>query len=108
MVPVALRLERRIDRPWRFLATAIVLVIVVLFYNDLQAYKDASTQVDQTRRLQQQTDIILSSITDAETGQRGYLLTGDKKYLAPYVKAIAELPRELSELTKSAVAANRE
>lgn len=32
--------------------------------------------------------------TDAETGQRGYLITGDDKYLAPYNAAVAELRKQ--------------
>ncbi len=36
---------------------------------------------------------LLQALTDAETGQRGYLLTQDSGFLAPYNKAIAELPQ---------------
>jgi PAS domain S-box-containing protein len=105
---VALRLEGRIDRFWRFLAFAIVFVVVVLFYVDWRSFRAADTQVDEIRELQQQTDNLLSSITDAETSQRGYLLTGDRQYLAPYEKAIAALPGELSGLAATAAATHRE
>ena len=30
---------------------------------------------------------LISRVTDAETGQRGYLLTGSDEYLVPYEKA---------------------
>src|SRR5580693_5043865 len=103
-----MRLQGRIDRPWRFLAIAIVIVIVVLFYADRRAFQNAARQVEETRQLQQQTDVLLSSVTDAETGQRGYLLTGDRKYLAPYEKAVAALPGELSVLAATAAATHRE
>jgi signal transduction histidine kinase len=43
-------------------------------------------------------DATLSIMKDAETGQRGYLLTGDEKYLGPYASAIAELDGELKKL----------
>ncbi len=36
---------------------------------------------------------LLQALTDAETGQRGYLLTQDAAFLVPYNKAIAELPK---------------
>ena len=36
--------------------------------------------------------LMLSSVQDAEEGQRGYLLTGDPSYLAPYETALTELP----------------
>src|SRR5579863_819002 len=105
---MAPRLQGRIDRFWRFLAIAIVLVIVVLFYVDWRAFRAAERQVNETRQLQLQTDTLISSITDAETGQRGYLLTGDRKYLAPYEKAVAAIPGELKALTRTAAATNRE
>ncbi len=34
---------------------------------------------------------LAQAILDAETGQRGYLLTGRKEYLQPYEKAVAKI-----------------
>lgn len=101
-------LQGRIDRLWRFLALVIVLVIGGLFYIDWRAFQTAAKRVDETRQLQQQTDLILSSVTDAETGERGYLLTGERKYLDPYEKAIADLPKQLDDLSMTAAAVHRE
>jgi len=39
-----------------------------------------------------------SLIKDAETGQRGFLLTGDDAYLAPFEQAEAKLPKYLKDL----------
>jgi PAS domain S-box-containing protein len=44
-----------------------------------------------------------ATVTDAETGQRGYLLTGDDRYLAPYddaVRRIADEVEQLRDLTR--------
>ena len=41
---------------------------------------------------------LLSSLKDAETGQRGYLLTGDNAFLEPYLAARDRLPNHLKEL----------
>ena len=38
---------------------------------------------------------IFSLTTDAETGQRGYLLTNDRDYLEPYILAIRKIPAKL-------------
>jgi len=105
---VTLSLHGRIDRPWRFLAIAIVLVIVVLFYADWRAYQNATRQSDEAQQFIRQTNSLLSSIKDAESGQRGYLLTGDRKYLGPYEKAVSGIPRELDDLSKTAQTAPRE
>jgi len=46
---------------------------------------------------------LFSAIQDAETGQRGYLLTGDRSYLAPWLASrarLAPLETELHTLTR--------
>jgi PAS domain S-box-containing protein len=43
-------------------------------------------------------EALQSTITDAETGQRGYVLTGREPYLAPYQEARATLPARLARL----------
>ena len=40
------------------------------------------------------------ALVDAETGQRGFTLTGDEQYLQPYTLAVARLPRIRSELAR--------
>ncbi|HEV8549594.1 MAG TPA: CHASE3 domain-containing protein, partial [Polyangiaceae bacterium] len=46
---------------------------------------------------------LLSTVKDAETGQRGYLLTGEPTYLEPYESAIRALGPELIETKRSIV-----
>ena len=41
-----------------------------------------------------------ASLVDAETGQRGFLLTSDPGYLMPYERARAELPARLNRLVQ--------
>lgn len=45
-----------------------------------------------------QLQSVLVSLVDAETGQRGYLMTGRRAYLAPYQQAVAAIPRILAGL----------
>jgi PAS domain S-box-containing protein len=45
-----------------------------------------------------QSEELLSTLKDAETGQRGFVITGDEKYLGPYNVALARLPKELASL----------
>lgn len=39
------------------------------------------------------TKDVLIGLDDAETGQRGYLVSGDRRYLDPYIKALDRLSR---------------
>ncbi|MFC7543410.1 CHASE3 domain-containing protein [Siccirubricoccus deserti] len=42
----------------------------------------------------------LSLLQDAEIGQRGFLLTGEESYLAPYHAAVEALPQAMARLAK--------
>ncbi|HEY0201973.1 MAG TPA: CHASE3 domain-containing protein, partial [Burkholderiaceae bacterium] len=44
---------------------------------------------------------LLQSMLDAETGQRGFLLTGDLRYLEPYDTAVANINNDLELLRRS-------
>src|SRR5580704_7145604 len=50
------------------------------------------------RQVLDTSQLVLTRITDAETSQRGYLLTGDESYVAPYEDARRALPSDLAEL----------
>lgn len=89
---------QRPDRLYLAGALLILVVITVLTYQDWATFSAASGEVDQTRQLLEHTENLLSTVKDAETGQRGFLLTGDDQYLAPYNAALAAVPKELSQL----------
>jgi two-component system, LuxR family, sensor kinase FixL len=65
---------------------------------DLEQARAIASLGDQARSVQIGADRLLSTLTDAETGQRGYLLTGDAIYLQPYEAARARLPSNFAEL----------
>ncbi|HEY3658878.1 MAG TPA: CHASE3 domain-containing protein [Steroidobacteraceae bacterium] len=52
------------------------------------------------RQALDETTQLLASLADAETGQRGYLLTGDRTFLQPYEEAVRRLPQELAALAQ--------
>src|SRR5690606_19459475 len=47
--------------------------------------------VQHTHELRWQARALVQALTDAETGQRGYLLTQDDAYLEPYRMAVTSL-----------------
>jgi signal transduction histidine kinase len=64
-----------------------------------QARLEAATERVRNSQLRQQyLSEYLSLITGAESGQRGYLLTGDRAYLAPYYDARQHLGTALDRL----------
>jgi diguanylate cyclase (GGDEF)-like protein len=54
--------------------------------------------VNHTHEVLTATSDLLGSLKDAETGQRGFLLTGDLAYLDPYHAGTASAAKELREL----------
>jgi signal transduction histidine kinase len=67
-------------------------------------YLELVRTVDQTREVQVTVQDLLVSLTEAETGRRGYILTGDAKYLAAVEDTsakVSSIVRRLSELTSS-------
>src|SRR2546430_12405274 len=50
-----------------------------------------SEEVNHAHEVVEQLDHLLAEMTDAETGQRGYLITGSVRYLAPYERATARI-----------------
>jgi len=59
--------------------------------------RDAAA-VQHTLTVQGQLTRVLSLLQDAETGQRGYLLTGDTAYLEPFTSATSELEKVVERL----------
>jgi len=51
--------------------------------------------ISHTQEVLAKLEQVLSTLKDAETGQRGYLLTGDLRYLGPHEQAVARMPAQL-------------
>src|ERR1700688_1846942 len=79
----------------------VVVLIVVLSYRDGLASERITQQREISERTARATASLLFTLTDAETGQRGFLLTGRESYLAPYRQAVTEAPKALNILTGS-------
>jgi len=58
----------------------------------------ALQEIAQSQRIRTALTQLLQQVLDGETGQRGYLLTGDERYLEPYNAAVTEINRNLDEL----------
>ncbi|HSR97677.1 MAG TPA: response regulator [Kofleriaceae bacterium] len=84
-------------------AAALVAIVIVatVSYRSLTARREGASLVNKTEALIGDLAQLLSVAKDAETGQRGYLLTGDPRYLAPYDAALANLDGTLARLHKA-------
>ena len=64
------------------------------------ARNDAAAWELHTIRVMMGAQQVLSGLQDGEIGQRGYLLTGDPRYLEPYLRAQVAVPRDLAALDR--------
>ena len=75
-----------------FLIAILAVVLIALFtYRSLVTRSITATRITQTLDAVQRLEELLSSVKDAETGERGFLLTGDERYLEPYTTGRAAL-----------------
>ena len=64
----------------------------------IESQRDSNDAVRSAFTLDNRLVTTLSLAQDAETGQRGFLLTGEDAYLAPYSSAVSALPAELEAM----------
>ena len=85
-------------------ALAVALLVVALVADavlSLHNIREVATSVQwvsHTNEVLTRLETVLSTLKDAETGQRGYLLTGEPAYLEPYRDAVDRLPRQIADL----------
>lgn len=84
-------------------AVALIILLLITFfsYQDWRQFERATADAAETRNILQTTEDLLAAVTDAETGQRGFLLTGEDRYLEPYNAAIKIIPGLLNSLDNS-------
>ena len=78
-----------------------ILLLLTVDWLQLQSVRDyakAREWATHSRTVLLHLETFLSCMNDAETGQRGYLLTHDESYLEPYNKALRSAPDEFQTL----------
>ena len=84
------------------IAFAMFAIIGFSAYRNADVLTKTSYLVAHTHRIVEDIDGVLAQLIDAETGQRGFLITGDDTFLEPYRNATEALPplmKSLRELT---------
>ncbi|MBD2102588.1 CHASE3 domain-containing protein [Leptolyngbya sp. FACHB-261] len=78
----------------------ILLVNALLSYQDILALARNQALVTDSHETIEELEKTLSTVKDAETGQRGYLLTGRENYLDPYRTAVSSINQRLENLKR--------
>ncbi len=83
---------------------AILLMITLSSFWLVSQSQENANNVEQGRAVRISASTILALLLDAETGQRGYLLTGRDAYLAPFETAKKSLPGDIDTLRRAVAA----
>ena len=85
------------------LLLALLAAVALIGINE-SGYSRSRAELDSmARQVQARTAInqLLQLVVDAETGSRGFLLTGDPRYLEPYNTAVADIGQSLEALRQA-------
>lgn len=92
-------LSRFRQSPFAFPLAA--LTALVMFFISETSYREASMalgRLDEMSNIRITIQTLRRGLTDAETGQRGYLLTGRREYLEPYYASLGAVAESLASL----------
>jgi signal transduction histidine kinase/DNA-binding response OmpR family regulator/CHASE3 domain sensor protein len=86
--------------PFAGFLTAVLAVLLIAYFTDraLEARQQAAMSVTHTMQVLESAQQVLAAVGDAETGQRGFVLTNEDLYLEPYTRARASLPGQMRQL----------
>jgi methyl-accepting chemotaxis protein len=80
------------------LSFVLLAAIGAVAYRSINALSRTSYAVAHTHVVLEHIAMTLSLLKDAETGQRGYIITGDESFLEPYQNADTEIATTVNEL----------
>ncbi len=87
---------------WLPIAIATAFLAVALFaivtYVNTSKIRESEQVVARSYAIREATEKLLAAMRDTETGQRGFLLTGDEAFLEPYDRGTAEAQNQFDAL----------
>ncbi|HQS58457.1 MAG TPA: PAS domain S-box protein [Gallionellaceae bacterium] len=83
---------------WLVAAVLLLALGIVLAFMAFRQIEDAATVQRETHKVLSSAGNLMSALSDAETSQRGYLLTGDASFLQPYLAVRDSIKGQLQEL----------
>jgi CHASE3 domain sensor protein len=82
------------------LAGLTLLVIGIVSFRTTDALIRDDGRVAHTNEVRYKLVELMSQLKDAETGQRGYIITGDDAYLQPYAESLTKLDETIATLQR--------
>ncbi|MDP2875007.1 MAG: PAS domain S-box protein, partial [Holophaga sp.] len=86
-----------------FGAVLLAFLVVVASFGALRQIQEASAARKQSHHVLDAARELMVDLVNAETGQRGFLLTGDEAFLEPYLAVRDGIPTRMEKLQKMSV-----
>lgn len=80
------------------IGTGILVGIIIASFNLVAQTQETFEYILDERAIRRTAADLMQTLTDAETGQRGFVVTEEERFLAPYQRAVGDVRRQLSEL----------
>jgi diguanylate cyclase (GGDEF)-like protein len=93
--------ERLIQVGFALALVAVAVIAVIAIQTTRKLIKD-NYWVNHSEEILVELNSTISTLVDAETGQRGYVITGDEMFLAPYEAADAKIQEHVARLQRLA------
>ncbi|WP_339874984.1 sensor histidine kinase [Olleya marilimosa] len=81
-----------------YISAFVILVVGALTYRSITEVTKSSELITHTYKVNVELEQILSNLKDAETGQRGYIITKDSVFLEPYISGRSKINNSFAEL----------
>ncbi|WP_313073564.1 CHASE3 domain-containing protein [Melaminivora sp.] len=88
---------RKLAASWPLALLAVLLLVVVNEVGHLRS-RAAVDSLERARDTRATLELLLQDVLNAETGQRGFLLTGQEHYLQPYTRAMGRIGAHMQAL----------
>ena len=80
------------------IALAVLLVNALISYRATRSLIDQGQGIVHTHMVLAELEAALSTVKDAESGMRGFVITGDESHLQSYQEAVNQIPQRLDRL----------
>src|SRR5271170_486201 len=80
------------------LIAAILLIVGTASYRSIGKLVDTAEWVTHTHTVLENLNGVVLNMVNAETGQRGFVITNDQKYLEPYQYGVGLAVQDLQEV----------
>src|SRR5687767_7128113 len=84
-----------------FIACTVILVVVaVISFRNSEKFIDTNQLINHTHEVLDVFNLVLTATVDAQTGVRGFVITGNEAFLDPYNKSTQTIGEHLDKVKK--------